>query len=127
VFGDGQQTRCFAYVGDVVTALLDLMDKPEAQGSVFNVGSTEEISILELAERVRTLTGSSSPIVMVPYDEAYEEGFEDMPRRVPDVSRLVAMTGRSPQTSLDTILQSVIDYCRETAETREAGRELSPA
>jgi UDP-glucose 4-epimerase len=127
VFGDGQQTRCFAYVGDVVTALLDLMDKPEAQGSVFNVGSTQEISILELAERVKSLTDSASPIVKIPYDEAYEAGFEDMPRRVPDVSRLVAMTGRSPQTPLDTILQSVIDFCQERAEIREASRELSPA
>jgi UDP-glucose 4-epimerase len=127
VFGDGQQTRCFAYVGDVVTSVLDLMDKPEAQGSVFNVGSTEEISVLALAERVKTLAGSSSPIVKIPYDEAYEAGFEDMPRRVPDVSRLIAMTGQSPQTPLDTIVQSVIDYCLKTAETRGASRELSPA
>jgi UDP-glucose 4-epimerase len=118
VFGDGKQTRCFGYVGDVVTALLDLMDRPEAHGEVFNVGSTEEISMLDLAQRVKTLAKSDSPIQMIPYEDAYEAGFEDMPRRVPDTSKLRAMTGRSPETPLDTILQSVIDFCREREETR---------
>ena len=84
VFGDGTQQRSFTYVGDVVGALLKLMVHPGAVGQVFNVGNTEEVSIRGLAERIKAATGSQSPIVTIPYDEAYEEGFEDMPRRVPD-------------------------------------------
>jgi UDP-glucose 4-epimerase len=110
VYGDGKQTRCFCYVGDVVGALVRLMDSDQAVGEVFNIGSTEEVSILELAERVRKLTGSTSEIVLVPYDEAYEEGFEDMPRRVPDIGKVRALTGFEPQTRLDEILRSVIAF-----------------
>jgi UDP-glucose 4-epimerase len=110
VYGDGTQTRCFGYVKDVVGALVALMDREEAVGQVFNIGSTEEVSIMELARRVRELTGSKSEIVTVPYDEAYEEGFEDMPRRVPDTSKVAALTGFRPTMSLDGILQSVIEY-----------------
>jgi UDP-glucose 4-epimerase len=110
VYGDGSQTRCFGYVGDVVGALVSLMERDEAVGQVFNVGSTEEVSIMRLAERVRELTGSTSEIVTVPYDEAYEEGFEDMPRRVPDTSKVAALTGFRPTVTLDDILQSVIGY-----------------
>ena len=110
VYGDGSQTRCFGYVGDVVGALVALMDAGEAVGEVFNIGSTEEVSIMRLAERVRELTGSKSEIVTVPYDEAYEEGFEDMPRRVPDTSKVAALTGFKPTVTLDEILQSVIEY-----------------
>ncbi|HEX7316891.1 MAG TPA: GDP-mannose 4,6-dehydratase [Pyrinomonadaceae bacterium] len=110
VYGDGSQTRCFGYVGDVVGALVALMDKDEAVGEVFNIGSSEEVSIMQLAERVKQLTGSKSEIVTVPYDEAYEEGFEDMPRRVPDTSKVAALTGFSPTVTLDEILQSVIEY-----------------
>ena len=110
VYGDGSQTRCFGYVGDVVGALVALMDSEESVGEVFNIGSSEEVSIMELARRVKGLTGSKSEIVTVPYDEAYEEGFEDMPRRVPDTSKVARLTGFRPTVTLDQILQSVIEY-----------------
>ena len=110
VYGDGKQTRCFGYVGDVVEALVKLMDHQDAVGQVFNIGSNEEVSILELAERIRELTQSGSEIVFVPYAEAYEEGFEDMPRRVPDISKVAALVGFQPKTSLDGILREVIAY-----------------
>ena len=110
VFGTGEQTRCFGFVKDVVGALIKLMERDEAVGEVFNIGSNEEVSIMELARRVRELTGSNSEIVTVPYDEAYEEGFEDMPRRVPDISKVGALTGFRPTVTLDQILQSVIEY-----------------
>jgi len=110
VYGDGSQTRCFGYVGDVVGALVALMEREEAVGEVFNIGSSEEVSIMGLAERVKELTGSKSEIVTVPYDEAYEEGFEDMPRRVPDTSKVNRLTGFKPTVTLDEILQSVIEY-----------------
>lgn len=110
VYGDGKQTRCFGYVGDVVGALIMLMDHPEAVGQVFNIGSSEEISIGKLAEKVKELTESDSEIVLVPYDEAYEEGFEDMPRRVPDISKIKQLVGFNPDMSLDGILQSVIAF-----------------
>jgi UDP-glucose 4-epimerase len=115
VYGDGKQTRCFGYVGDVVGALVKLMDKTEAVGQVFNIGSNEEVSILELAQRVKELTNSTSEINFVPYDEAYEEGFEDMPRRVPDISKIDALVGFRPEMKLDGILQSVIEYHSERA------------
>ncbi|MCA1565469.1 MAG: GDP-mannose 4,6-dehydratase [Acidobacteria bacterium] len=110
VYGNGKQTRCFGYVGDVVGALMKLMDTPEAVGQVFNIGSNEEVSILEVAGRVKELTGSTSEIVFMPYDEAYEEGFEDMPRRVPDISKVSALTGFRPTEKLDGILQKVIAH-----------------
>lgn len=109
VFGDGSQSRCFGYVGDVTGALLQLMDHPEATGQVFNIGSTDEITILDLAKHVKAVTGSASPIVLVPYDEAYAEGFEDMPRRVPDTSKIRDLIGYAPTTTLDTILRLVIE------------------
>ena len=110
VYGDGQQTRCFGYVGDVVGALVKLLDRNESIGEVFNIGSDEEVSILELAERIKELTRSQSEIVFVPYDEAYEEGFEDMPRRVPDTTKVRNLVGFKPQVKLDGILQTVIEY-----------------
>ena len=110
VFGDGKQSRCFCYVGDVVGALMRLMDNEEAVGEVFNIGSDHEITILNLANKVKELTKSESEIVLVPYAEAYEEGFEDMPRRVPDVSKVNAQVGFRPEVSLDGILKSVIDF-----------------
>jgi UDP-glucose 4-epimerase len=113
VFGDGTQTRSFTYVGDVVCALAALVREPAAVGEVFNVGNTEEISIRALAERVKQLTGSHSPIVTIPYDEAYEAGFEDMPRRVPDIARIAALIGYEPKVQLDEILSRVIEYFRE--------------
>jgi len=108
VYGDGTQTRCFTHVADVVGALIKLMDHPEAVGQVFNIGSDEEVSIGELAELVKVLTGSPSDIVLVPYHEAYEEGFEDMPRRVPDLSKIGRLVGYRPTRSLERILEDVI-------------------
>ncbi len=110
VYGTGEQTRCFGYVGDVVGALVRLMDHPAAVGQVFNIGSNEEISILELAQRIKELTKSDSEIVLVPYDEAYEEGFEDMPRRIPDITKINALVGFQPEIKLDGILDKVISY-----------------
>lgn len=110
VYGDGQQTRCFCYVGDTVRALIALLDHPGAIGNIFNVGNPQEVSILELAQRVVHLANSSSPIVLVPYEYAYEDGFEDMRRRVPDISRLTALTGFRPTLDLDAIIRTVIEY-----------------
>jgi len=110
VFGDGKQSRCFCYVGDVVGALMKLMDDERSVGQVFNVGSNREISIIDLAKKVKTLTNSESEIVLVPYDEAYEEGFEDMPRRVPDISKAKRHVDFTPTVDLDGILTSVIEY-----------------
>ena len=113
VFGDGRQTRCFGYVGDIVDALQRFMEHPDAPGEVFNLGSQEEVSITALAERIIALTGSRSPIVYVPYSEAYEAGFEDMPRRVPDTSKAERVIGFRARTSLDGILRAVISYVAE--------------
>jgi UDP-glucose 4-epimerase len=111
VFGDGSQTRCFCHVGDVVRALVDLMLLGDAAyGEVFNIGSQEEISILALAERVRGLTKSESHIVLVPYEEAYEEGFEDMVRRVPEIAKIEAAVGWTPTRSLDETLADVVRF-----------------
>ncbi len=110
VYGDGKQSRCFAYVGDVVGALIELMEHPAAIGQVFNIGSNEEVTILELATRVKQLTNSTSEILCVPYDEAYDEGFEDMPRRVPNVSKVRALIGFHSTMTLDGIIQSVIAH-----------------
>jgi UDP-glucose 4-epimerase len=112
VYGDGKQTRCFGYVGDVVGALIKLMDTTESIGQVFNIGSTEEISILQLAEKVKELTQSTSEIVFVPYDDAYEEGFEDMPRRVPDITKINQLVGFKPEMTLNGILETVISFHR---------------
>jgi len=110
VFGDGTQTRSFTYVGDVVDALAKLAHEPTAIGRVFNIGNGYEISIRDLAERVKALAGSRSEIVTIPYDQAYEAGFEGMPRRVPDTSRLHELIGYEPKVQLDEILTRVIDY-----------------
>ncbi len=110
VYGDGKQTRCFGYVGDVVGALIKLMDHDRAVGQVFNIGSNEEITILDLAQRIKKLTRSDSEIVFVPYDEAYEEGFEDMPRRVPDITKVQELVGFRTEMALDGILQTVMEY-----------------
>jgi UDP-glucose 4-epimerase len=111
VFGDGTQTRCFTDVRDVVGQLTALAEAPSAVGEVFNVGNDrEEVTILDLAKRVKARTGSKSEIVLVPYEKAYEEGFEDMQRRVPDLSKLRALTGYEPQVSLDEVLDRVVAY-----------------
>ena len=108
VFGDGTQSRCFTHVADVVGALTKLAEHPAAIGEVYNIGSTQEVSIMELAELIRTLTHSESRIVTVPYNEAYEEGFEDMMRRVPDLTKVNKLIGYAPSYKLEEILSSVI-------------------
>jgi UDP-glucose 4-epimerase len=110
VFGDGSQSRCFTDVSDVVRALLGLMDHEGAIGEVFNVGSQQEISILDLAKKVKAKTKSASEIVLVPYEKAYEEGFEDMQRRIPDIGKIGKLIGYAPKVSLDRILERVIDH-----------------
>lgn len=112
IYGDGAQTRCFGYVGDVVGALAKLADHPDAVGQVFNIGSNEETSILAVAERVKRLAESKSEIVFVPYKEAYAEGFEDMPRRIPDIGKVGRLIGFKPTMNLDGILREVIAYSR---------------
>jgi nucleoside-diphosphate-sugar epimerase len=112
VFGDGTQSRSFTYVGDVVECLLKLVNEPKAIGQVFNIGNKEEVTILKLAEIVKSLTGSASPIEFVPYDKAYEEGFEDMPRRVPDLTKVSQLVGYEPKVQLNEIIGKVIDYFR---------------
>jgi UDP-glucose 4-epimerase len=112
VYGDGTQRRVFCHVADVVGALVDLMRRDDVYGEVFNIGGQEEIAILDLAQKVRTLAGSESEITMVPYDEAYEEGFEDMARRVPDTSKVEHLLGWRPTMSLDDIVNDVIEHHR---------------
>jgi UDP-glucose 4-epimerase len=109
VFGDGTQSRSFTYVADVVDALVKLAQEPRAVGEVFNIGNTEEVTIRELAERVKRITSSSSPIQLIPYDEAYEAGFEDMPRRVPDISKVGQLIGYQPRLGLDEIICRVVE------------------
>jgi UDP-glucose 4-epimerase len=112
VFGDGTQSRSFTDVGDVVEALIKLAQEPKAVGEVFNIGSTAEVAIRDLAERVKTLSGSGSPIHYVPYEQAYEAGFEDMPRRNPDISKIHKLIGYEPRQSLDDIIRRVIEDMR---------------
>lgn len=112
VFGDGTQSRAFTHVADVVGALVVLMQSPDAVGEVINIGNTQEVTMTDLAKRIRELCGSKSTIKYVPYDEAYESGFEDMRRRVPDLTKIRAMIGYEPKHSLDDILLQVIDYFR---------------
>jgi UDP-glucose 4-epimerase len=113
VFGDGTQSRSFTYVGDVVRAMVALINEPKAVGQVFNIGNGREITIRELAQRVKQMTGSSSSIVTIPYEQAYEAGFEDMPRRVPAIAKLDALVGYAPPVDLAEILARVIAYTRE--------------
>jgi UDP-glucose 4-epimerase len=112
VFGDGTQSRSFTHVTDVVGALIKLAVEPQAIGQVINIGCVEEVSINALAERVKAMTGSASPIRQIPYDQAYESGFEDMPRRVPDLGKIAAMIGYQTKFTLDDILGDVIEYFR---------------
>ncbi|NOZ05500.1 MAG: NAD-dependent epimerase/dehydratase family protein [Chloroflexi bacterium] len=112
VYGDGTQSRCFTYVSDVVDAVIRLAGKEEVVGQVFNIGGNEEITIADLAQRVKVITGSDSEIVYVPYAEAYEEGFEDMPRRVPDITRIQQAIGYNPSLGIDQIIQRVVEYHR---------------
>ncbi len=109
VFGDGSQRRCFTHVDDAVKALVGIAAHPEANGEVYNVGGTHEITILELAERIKLMTGSKSPIVFIPYSTAYEAGFEDMVRRVPDITKINRLIGYQPTVSLEAGLESIIE------------------
>jgi nucleoside-diphosphate-sugar epimerase len=113
VFGDGTQSRSFTYVGDVVRAMIALVNEPAAVGHVFNIGHGAEIAINQLAEKVKTLTSSGSEIVHIPYDRAYESGFEDMPRRAPDITKLQSLIGFRPTVELDEILTRVIESYRQ--------------
>ena len=108
VYGDGTQTRCFGYVGDIVVGMANLMSEPDAYGRVFNLGGTEEISMTSLAEKVIDLANSESKIRYLTYDEAYEEGFEDMQRRVPDITRARNLVGFEPRVGLDEIITRMI-------------------
>jgi nucleoside-diphosphate-sugar epimerase len=130
VYGDGAQTRCFCHVTDVVDALVRLLNEPSAVGDVFNIGSSEEISIEHLARLIIDKTGSPSSIIHVPYDVAYETGFEDMARRVPDVRKLESLTGWHAQRSLTQVLDDVIDEVRcevgPGAVTATSGERLAP-
>ena len=109
IYGDGNQTRCFCAVIEVVDGIIALSEHPEAFGQVFNLGGTGEVSIRELAERIITITGSSSSLEFISYDMAYEEGFEDMQRRVPSIARAQELVGFAPSVGLDEIIRSVID------------------
>ena len=112
VYGDGTQTRSFADVSDVIRGMLGLAGEPRAVGEVFNIGNPEEVTIRDLAQRVRAMTGGRSEVVFIPYDQAYEAGFEDMPRRVPDIRKIAALVGYAPTVALDDILRRVIDHVR---------------
>jgi UDP-glucose 4-epimerase len=115
VFGDGTQSRAFCHVADVVEAVCRILPAREASGQVYNVGGSEEISIRELAERIARRAGSSSTVELIPYEQAYAEGFEDMRRRVPDTSKLERLVGWRPERTLDQILDDVIAYERARA------------
>jgi UDP-glucose 4-epimerase len=121
VFGDGTQSRSFTYVGDVVDALIALALEPRAIGQVFNIGNRGEISIRDLADQVKRQSGSNSPITFVPYDEAYEAGFEDMPRRVPDITKISQLIGYEPKVDLEDIVSRVIAHMREQQVAPRAG------
>jgi UDP-glucose 4-epimerase len=127
VYGSGKQSRCFCDVRDTVEALARLMATEKAVGQVVNVGNTEEVTIEELARLVKERTGSSSPISYVPYDQAYEPGFEDMFRRVPAIDKLYSLTGYRPKTSLAEIIDRVADYFRARRESRTQSRAVAPS
>jgi UDP-glucose 4-epimerase len=123
VYGDGTQRRCFCDVADAVRAIVGLAKHPDAPGKVYNVGSTEEVSIRELAERIKIMTGSFSEIVLVPYSKAYgDPGHEDMERRKPDTRRVNALLGWSPENALEDILERVISYVREQRSNAAVSR-----
>src|SRR6266478_1262798 len=127
VFGTGQQTRCFCYVGDAVRAVLKLIGKPESVGEIFNIGSDREISIENLAQMIVQRLGSKSRIHHIPYEQAYEEGFEDMLRRVPSLEKIKRLTGWHPETSLDTCIDLVARHMQQRArwQTEQHGSPKS--
>jgi UDP-glucose 4-epimerase len=113
VYGEGNQTRSFMHVNDAVGAIMRLMDEPPAEGEIYNVGNDQEVSINDLAQKVKEMTGSDSEIEHIPYEKAYGPGFEDMERRCPNISKLKAAIGFAPSYDLTSIIQSVIDYFKE--------------
>lgn len=121
VFGDGTQTRCFTYVGDIVPTLVRMAEEPAAFGQAFNLGRQQEVSIIRLAERIIQLLDSDSSIELVPYELAYEQGFEDMRRRVPDNHRAVTTLGFRPDTGLDAIIEAVAGHIREGMSKETVG------
>ena len=114
VYGDGTQSRCFTYVGDVIDCLEKMIATPTCYGQVVNIGSDNEISILDLAKKIIAMTGSKSEIKIVPYDQAYEEGFEDMQRRHPNLDKLHALINFVPETTLDTAISAIVDDLRQS-------------
>jgi UDP-glucose 4-epimerase len=116
VYGDGKQKRCFGYVGDVVTAMVKLVEHPKAVGDIFNIGNTEEVSIEELATEIIKITRSESQIVYVPYEKAYEAGFEDMARRVPDLRKIKALIGYHPKVGLNEIIVKIYQHFAATVQ-----------
>lgn len=118
VYGDGKQTRCFAYVDDIIHALTRLMEEESAFGEVFNIGSDEEIAIEDLALKVRDMTGGEAEITHIPYSEAYEEGFEDLRRRVPEISKIHSLIGFAPTIGIDGILEKVIEHEKKKRTAR---------
>ena len=116
VYGDGKQSRTFTDVHEVVWALRNLMQESKAEGEVFNIGGIEEISILELAQKIKSLTGSDSDIKFIPFDAAYDKNFEDMFRRVPDIQKANHVVGYNPSTGIDAILKKIIDYMKNNKE-----------
>jgi UDP-glucose 4-epimerase len=125
VFGDGRQSRCFGWVGDVVQAMIALVKNPNAAGKVFNVGSDEEITILELAERVKRMTTSESRIQLIPYHLAYESGFEDMSRRIPDLSRIRNLIAYRPTKTLDEMLLAIAAPLQERVVVKSRSANAS--
>lgn len=125
VHGDGKQSRCFLHVKDVVGALCQLIEHPQAVGDVFNLGSQEEVTIEALAQRVISITQSSSRLEYIPYDEAYEEGYEDMPRRVPDIAKIHALIGFQPTMALNQIIQSVVDSLRPMSRSEPISQAMA--
>jgi UDP-glucose 4-epimerase len=117
IYGDGKQSRSFTYVGDCVKVLMGLMESKEAPGEVFNIGNSKEITIEDLALRVKELSGSKSELKYIPYEEAYEGGFEDMQRRCPDNTKIKELLGYKPSLSLDELIKVTIDYHRELFST----------
>jgi UDP-glucose 4-epimerase len=122
VHGDGTQTRCFCHVRDTVHALADVVERGDTWGEIFNVGSTEPVTILQLAERVKALTGSASELVFVPYDQVYGQGIEEMFQRIPATDKIRAAIGWEPTITLDETLAEVVEHTRRTAP-----REPAPA
>ncbi len=110
IFGDGKQSRCFGDVADVIQGMVQLIDEPKAEGEIFNIGNTEEITIEDLAVKIKQMTNSKSKIEYIPYDEAYEEGFEDMRRRIPDLTKIMECINYQPQYNLEKIIERVINY-----------------